>query len=109
MLFLLSQRLFECVCVRLVHFVRNVFTDPGATLVQLEWCVLLRHLLHANQYLHGDSDGLLQTVEYKWAGLSAQKTSGPLQAVRMRVTAGSNRLVRAVALGVLRRRFCVRR
>src|SRR3954451_24223995 len=112
MLLFLPQRLFQSVSIWFVDFVGDVFADPGATLVQLEWCILLRHLLHANQYLHGDSDGLLQTNEYKWAGLYAAKTTGPphwMQAARSRVTAGLKWLFLAVALGVLRRLFCVRR
>src|SRR3954468_20815218 len=112
MLLFLPQRLFQSVSIWFVDFVGDVFADPGATLVQLEWCILLRHLLHANQYLHGDSDGLLQTNEYKWAGLYAAKTTGPphwMQAARSRVTAGLKWLFLAVALGFLGRLFCVRR
>ena len=48
-LFLLAQRFFERVGVGLVHFVGNVFADPGGGFVELERCILLRHLLHANQ------------------------------------------------------------
>src|SRR5437899_5306630 len=51
-LFLLTQRLFERISVRLIDFVRDVFSDPGAALIQLERRVLLRHLLHADQNLH---------------------------------------------------------
>ena len=49
MFFSLAQRFFEGESVGLVHFIRDVFADPGRSLVQLERCILLRHLLHANQ------------------------------------------------------------
>src|SRR3954452_747919 len=75
MLLFLPQRLFQSVSIWFVDFVGDVFADPGATLVQLEWCILLRHLLHANQYLHEGSSALLQTDEYKWAGLSPAKNN----------------------------------
>src|SRR3954471_249264 len=85
MLLFLPQRLFQSVSIWFVDFIGDVFADPGATLVQLEWCILLRHLLHANQYLHVDSDGLLQTDEYKWRDCRLQNNraasldaSGPI-------------------------------
>ncbi len=52
-LFFLTQRLFEREGVRLIHFVGNVFADPGAGLVQFERRIFLRHLLHADQNLQG--------------------------------------------------------
>ncbi len=48
-LFLLAQRLFQREGVRLVHFIRDVFADPGRGFVELERRIFLRHLLHANQ------------------------------------------------------------
>ncbi len=49
MLFPLPQSLFQRVGIRLVDLVRDLFADPGARFVELERCVFLRHLLHANQ------------------------------------------------------------
>ena len=49
MLFPLTQRLFERVGVGLVDFVGNVFTDPVAGFVELEWRIFLRHLFHADK------------------------------------------------------------
>ena len=43
--------------IRLVHFVRHIFADPRAALVELQRCVFLRHLLHANQDLQ-ENDSL---------------------------------------------------
>src|SRR5439155_15949759 len=54
-LLFLAQSFFQRVSIWLVHFVRNIFTNPGAGLVQLERRIFLRNLLHANQDLHYDS------------------------------------------------------
>src|SRR5439155_18134219 len=45
--FFLTKCLFECVSVRLVNFVGDVLTNPGARFIELERRVFLRHLLHA--------------------------------------------------------------
>src|SRR5437879_2567855 len=51
MLLSLPQRLFERIGVRLVDLVGNVFANPRARVIELQGCILLRHLLHANQNL----------------------------------------------------------
>ena len=50
-LFLLAQGFFQRVSVGFVHFVRDVFTNPGAALIELKRRILLRDLLHADQNL----------------------------------------------------------
>ena len=66
---LLTESFFERVSIRLVHFVRHVFTNPSAGLVQLQRSIFLRNLLHANQDLHYDSStnhvGPAETSKYK--------------------------------------------
>jgi len=52
----------EAAIVGFVDLVRHIFADPSAGLVQLEWRILLRHLLDANQDLHAY---LRQTDQYK--------------------------------------------
>src|SRR2546430_254227 len=68
-LFLLAQSLFERKSIRLVHFVRNIFTNPGPRLVQLQRRIFLQNLLHANQDLHYESstnrDAPAATSKYK--------------------------------------------
>ena len=49
MFLFLPQGLFEGVRVRLIDLVRNIFPNPGASLVELERRIFLRHLLHADQ------------------------------------------------------------
>ncbi len=56
MLFFLPQSFFERKRVRLIHFVRNILTNPSPRLIQLERRILLRNLLHAHQNLQGISD-----------------------------------------------------
>ena len=51
-LFFLPQRLFESVGVRLIHLVRNIFSNPGRARVEFERSILLRNLLHADQDFH---------------------------------------------------------
>ena len=51
-LFLLAQGFFQRVGVGLIHFIRNVFANPGALRIQLERSILLRNLLDANQNFH---------------------------------------------------------
>ena len=51
MLFLLPQRLFQRVGIRLVDLVGNVLVNPCTGLVQLQRRVFLRNLLHADQDL----------------------------------------------------------
>src|SRR4051812_1330499 len=68
MFFLLAQRLFERVRIRLVDLVGDVFADPGAGGVHLERGVFLRHLFHADEDLHRAaalSDWLLAVMECK--------------------------------------------
>ena len=52
-LFLLAQGLFKRIGIGFVHFIGNVFTDPGTALIQLQGSVFLRHLFHADQNLQG--------------------------------------------------------
>jgi hypothetical protein len=47
-LLFLAQGFFEGKGVRLVDFVRHVFANPGAGLVQFEGRIFLRHLFHAD-------------------------------------------------------------
>ncbi len=58
-LFFLTQRFFEGEGVGLIDFIRHVFADPGAGLVQFEWRILLRHLFHADEYPQGQAPSLL--------------------------------------------------
>src|SRR5438067_2245844 len=50
-LLFLAQCFFECVCIRLIDFIRDVFADPRAALIELKRSILLRYLLDANQNL----------------------------------------------------------
>src|SRR5215472_14684717 len=43
----------------LVHLVGNIFPDPCTRFIQLQRSILLRHLLHADQNLHGLAPALL--------------------------------------------------
>ena len=61
-LFFLAQRFFEREGVRFIDFVRNIFADPGAGLVQLERRIFLRHLLHADQNLHQSPEANVSRV-----------------------------------------------
>src|SRR5271154_4427595 len=51
-LFLLSQRLFEGIGIGFVHFVRDVFANPGPGFIQLERRVFLGDLLDTDKNLH---------------------------------------------------------
>ena len=51
-LFFLAQGFFQRIGVGLIHFIRDVFANPGARLIQLERGILLRDLLDANQDFH---------------------------------------------------------
>ena len=53
----LAQSFFERVCIRLVDLVRDVLANPRAVLVQFQRRVLLRDLLHTDQYLHTTPHG----------------------------------------------------
>ena len=48
-LFALAERLFQRKSIGFVHFVGDVFANPRAAFVELERCIFLRHLLHADQ------------------------------------------------------------
>jgi len=61
--FLLAKRLFQRVRVGLVHFVGDIFTDPGAGFVEFERGIFLRNLLHADQNFQ--SVLLVKTGKYK--------------------------------------------
>jgi hypothetical protein len=51
-LFLLAKRFFQGVGVGFVHFVGNVFADPGSGLVEFKRGIFLGDLLHAHQDFH---------------------------------------------------------
>src|SRR5258708_27847029 len=69
MLLFLAQSLFERERVRLIHFVRDIFPNPGAALVQFKRRIFLWHLLHANQNLQREflarSNLVWQTKQYR--------------------------------------------
>ena len=78
-LLFLAKGLFERVGVRLIHFVGDVFANPGAGFVEFEGGVLLRHLLHADQNLHS---GLL--AEVRAAEAIPRTTDCPVISKRLR-------------------------
>jgi hypothetical protein len=52
-LFFLAERFFEGIGVGLIDFIGNIFTDPGARLIQFEGRIFLRNLLDAYQDFNG--------------------------------------------------------
>jgi hypothetical protein len=71
MFFLLPQRFFERIRIRLIDFLGNVFANPRTSFVEFERCIFLRHLLHAYQDFQNNGSspvapaGPRETCQYK--------------------------------------------
>src|SRR6185312_11560183 len=78
-LFFLTQGLFQGEGVRLIDFVRHIFADPGAGLVQLEGRIFLRHLFHADKNFHavtGKTSSEYKSALGTWHSAKVREYSG---------------------------------